>query len=225
MTHPKRSPSPRTISSRPGTTTCPTTSSKRRKASSRKRTTSTTTRSSSRERRFAIALGSNLGDSRRILAGALLQLEGALGPLVVAPLYLTEPVSPIPQPPYLNTVAIGASAFSATALLEVTQRIELAFGRDRGLASAPRTLDLDLLLLGDEQRSGAAPLLPHPRMRERRFVLAPLCDVAPEWRIPPDGASACKLLSQLPELPWARRLAPETPETPETAETPELPPA
>jgi len=156
-------------------------------------------------------LGSNLGDSRRIFAGALARLEDALGPLIVAPLYLTEPVSPIPQPPYLNTVAIGESDLAAPDLLAVAQRIELEFGRERGFSQpaqpdAPRTLDLDLLLLGDERRAGAAPLLPHPRMRARRFVLAPLCDLAPDWRIPPDGATARELLQRLPERPWARRL-------------------
>jgi len=98
-------------------------------------------------------------------------------------------------------------------LLELTQQVEVDFGRERHagqVAEAPRTLDLDLLLLDDEQRSEVAPLLPHPRMRQRRFVLAPLCDVAPDWRIPPDGATACELLRRLPETPWARRL-PETP--------------
>jgi 2-amino-4-hydroxy-6-hydroxymethyldihydropteridine diphosphokinase len=160
-----------------------------------------------------LGLGSNLGDSRRILAGALARLEAALGPLAVAPLYLTEPVSPIPQPPYLNTVAIGESDLTAPDLLAVAQRIELEFGRERGVyrpqlpqADGPRTLDLDLLLLGDERRAGAAPLLPHPRMRARRFVLAPLCDLAPDWPIPPDGATACALLQLLPESPWVRRL-------------------
>jgi 2-amino-4-hydroxy-6-hydroxymethyldihydropteridine diphosphokinase len=181
------------------------------KGSSRKRSTSTTTRSSPAQpsRRFALALGGNLGDSRTIFAQALARLEATLGPLVIAPLYLTEAVSRIPQPPYLNTVAIGASDLAAERLLAITQQVELDFGRERNagqMAEAPRTLDLDLLLLGDERRSESAPLLPHPRLRQRRFVLAPLCDVAPDWRIPPDGATACELLRNLPPSPWARRL-------------------
>lgn len=158
------------------------------------------------QRRFALALGSNLGDSRRILEEALDRLEETLGPLVVAPLYLTEPVSPIPQPPFFNTVAIGSSDLLAEHLFALTQRVELDFGRLRSRAAAPRTLDLDLLLLGDEERRDAPPFLPHPRLRQRRFVLAPLADVAPDWRIPPDGATACELLRQLPETPWAERL-------------------
>ena len=176
---------------------------------SRKRSTSTTTRSSPPQRPFALALGGNLGDSRKIFAAALARLEATLGPLVVAPLYLSEPVSPIPQPPYLNTVVIGHCGLAAEHLLAITRQVELDLGRVRNdgqLAEAPRTLDLDLLLLGEELRSGAAPLLPHPRLRQRRFVLAPLCDVAPGWRIPPDGATACELLRRLPPSPWAERL-------------------
>jgi len=106
-------------------------------------------------------------------------------------------------------VILGATRLAAVELLELTQQIELDFGRERHagvVAEAPRTLDIDLLLLGDEQRSGGAPLLPHPRLRQRRFVLAPLCDVAPDWAIPPDGATACELLGRLPPAPWAEKV-------------------
>jgi 2-amino-4-hydroxy-6-hydroxymethyldihydropteridine diphosphokinase len=140
------------------------------------------------------------------------RLEAELGSLTVAPLYLTEPVSSIPQAPFLNTVAIGSCALAAPALLRLIQRIEVEFGRERlggQLPEAPRTLDLDLLLLAHEVRTAEPPLLPHPRLRQRRFVLAPLCDVAPDWRIPPDDTTVCELLGRLPERPWARRL-PET---------------
>ncbi len=155
---------------------------------------------------MAIALGSNLGDSRRILAQALDRLEEALGPLLSAPLYLTEPVSPIPQAPFLNTVAVGRTGLAAEQLLALTQRIEAEFGRERRIPDAPRTLDLDILLLGDEIRSVAPPLVPHPRLRSRRFVLAPLADVAPDWAIPPGGETPRELLQELPEAPWARRI-------------------
>lgn len=114
------------------------------------------------------------------------------------------------QPAFFNTVVLGSTRLAAGELLELTQQVELDFGRERdagAVAEAPRTLDIDLLLLGDEQRSSGAPLLPHPRLRQRRFVLAPLCDVAPDWRIPPDGATASELLDRLPPAPWAARLA------------------
>lgn len=106
-------------------------------------------------------------------------------------------------------MALGTTRLAAEQLLELTQQVEVEFGRERSagqLAEAPRTLDLDLLLLGDERRSEGALLLPHPRLHLRRFVLAPLCDIAPEWLIPPDGATACALLRRLPASPWAERL-------------------
>lgn len=109
-------------------------------------------------------------------------------------------------------MAIGAGDLAAPDLLRLLQRIELEFGRDRHSeqrAEAPRTLDLDLLLLGREVRTTEAPILPHPRLRERRFVLAPLCDIAAGWRIPPDDALACALLGQLPESPRVLRLPEE----------------
>lgn len=114
------------------------------------------------------------------------------------------------QPAFFNTVVLGRTHLAAGELLELTQQVELDFGRNRDagtVAEAPRTLDIDLLLLGDEQRSSGAPLLPHPRLRQRRFVLAPLCDLAPDWPIPPDGSTACELLGRLPDSPWVERLA------------------
>lgn len=141
--------------------------------------------------------------------GALERLESELGRLTVAPLYWTEPVSTIAQPDFLNTVAVGETSLAAEALLELTQEVERLFGRIRSAPDAPRTLDLDLLLLGDEIRRDSAPLLPHPRMRSRRFVLAPLLDVAPAWRLPPDGATPGELLAALPERPWVRRVTPD----------------
>lgn len=151
-------------------------------------------------------MGGNLGDPARTFAGALERLEPELGRLTVAPLYWTEPVSTIAQPDFLNTVAIGETRLAAEALLERMQEVELLFGRSRSDPDAPRTLDLDLLILGDEIREDSAPLLPHPRMRSRRFVLAPLFDVAPNWRLPPDGATPGELLAALPERPWVRRV-------------------
>jgi 2-amino-4-hydroxy-6-hydroxymethyldihydropteridine diphosphokinase len=116
-------------------------------------------------------------------------------------------VSDIPQPEYWNTVAAGESALGAEALLAALQRIERRFGRDRSGASAgaPRTLDLDLLLFGKVERRSRAPLLPHPRLRERRFVLQPLADLAPELPLPPDGRTPAELLRRLPARPWVRR--------------------
>ena len=117
-------------------------------------------------------------------------------------------MSAIAQPDYWNTVAAGRTALSATRLLAELQRIERRFGRVREAgapAGAARTLDLDLLLLGAIVRRHRAPLLPHPRMRERRFVLQPLADLDPDLAIPPDGSTAAELLRRLPARPWVRR--------------------
>ena len=128
----------------------------------------------------------------------------------MAPLYRTEPVSTIAQPPYLNTVAIGRTALAAPAVLARLQAIERRHGRRRlpgKAAGAPHTLDLDLLLLGTLARRSRPPLLPHPRLRERRFVLQPLADLEPDLPLPPDGETVAALLRRLPERPWVRRAA------------------
>ena len=116
-------------------------------------------------------------------------------------------MSPIPQPEYLNTVALGVSALGAEALLAGALAVEIELGRRRdGRRDAPRTIDIDLLFVGDEQRPGPGLELPHPRLRERRFVLAPLADLAPGLALPPDGATPRELLARLPERPWVRRI-------------------
>jgi 2-amino-4-hydroxy-6-hydroxymethyldihydropteridine diphosphokinase len=150
-----------------------------------------------------------LGDPRATLAEALARLARRLGPLEVAPIYRTEPVSPIPQPDFLNTVALGVSAASAEELLACALAVEAELGRHRdGRRDAPRTIDIDLLFAGEERRPGPGLELPHPRLRERRFVLAPLADLAPDLPLPPDRATPRELLARLPERPWARRLGP-----------------
>lgn len=139
---------------------------------------------------------------------ALAELAAELGSLEVAALYLTEPVSDEAQPDYWNTAAVGTTRLRAEELLAIAQRVEERLGRRRERHGAPRTLDIDLLLLGAELRNHLAPLLPHPRLRGRRFVLAPLAELAPDWPLPPDGATPAELLARLPERPWVRQVAP-----------------
>ena len=118
--------------------------------------------------------------------------------------FATAPVPPTPGvPDYINGVALlaprpGAAAPDPAALLAVLQGIEAAFGRVRPYPNAPRTLDLDLLDLGGVVRDGSDPVLPHPRIQERGFVLAPLCDIAPGWVHPVLGLTAAGLLAGLP---------------------------
>lgn len=126
-------------------------------------------------------------------------LETLLGPLTRAPLYRTRPVSPIPQPDYVNTVALGRTPLPPDAVLALAQQVERRAGRRRTERNAPRPLDVDLLLYGDLVTDDPELTLPHPRLKERRFVLAPLADVAPELPVPPSQRTVRELLERLPD--------------------------
>jgi 2-amino-4-hydroxy-6-hydroxymethyldihydropteridine diphosphokinase len=145
----------------------------------------------------ALALGGNLGPVESTLREALRQLEAMLGPLRVAPFYRTAAVSSIPQPDYLNTAAVGATALPPDVVLAVAKALEHAAGRRPGPRFGPRPLDVDLLLWGDLVLPHPELTLPHPRLRERRFVLEPLAAIAPDWRVPPDGRTVAELLAEL----------------------------
>lgn len=161
---------------------------------------------------IALGLGGNVGDIEAALGRAIDQLGRLLGPLEVAPLYRTAPVSPIPQGDFLNTVVLAARAGAPgpEEILARTQALERDAGRRPGARFGPRPLDVDLLLYGDlvlgaPTAEGPELVVPHPRLRRRRFVLAPLHDLRPTLRLPPDGAAVSDLLAALgPEQPVER---------------------
>jgi len=133
-------------------------------------------------RRVLLGLGSNLGDRRRTLREAIDSLPDVVA---VSGVYETDPVGGPPgQGPYLNLVVAIESAASARELLGMSHRIESAAGRVRGERWGPRTLDIDILWIDGETVDEPDLSVPHPRMFERRFVLVPLNDVAPEL-LPP----------------------------------------
>ncbi len=118
----------------------------------------------------------------------------------VSPWYETEPVDVAgEQGLFLNGVVIGMTDLEPRALLEALLAIERERGRERPHAGAARTLDLDLIFYGDHVIDEPGLVVPHPRFRERRFVLAPLADVAGEWIDPVTGRSVSALLRRLPE--------------------------
>ncbi|HYM74161.1 MAG TPA: 2-amino-4-hydroxy-6-hydroxymethyldihydropteridine diphosphokinase [Stellaceae bacterium] len=121
--------------------------------------------------------------------------------------YLSEPVPASDQPWFANGVAIVASGLAPATLLQRLLTVETAFGRTRGAANAARTLDLDLLDHDSRLCDTAMLTLPHPRLHQRRFVLAPLCEVAPGWRHPRLGLTAAELLDRLPPGQPVVRLA------------------
>jgi 2-amino-4-hydroxy-6-hydroxymethyldihydropteridine diphosphokinase len=144
----------------------------------------------------AVALGSNLGDRRAHLDFATDRLATLLGDLKMSSYIETDPVGvDEPQPRYLNAAAVGTTDLSARELLDGLLAIERERGRERPHANAPRTLDLDLILLGDLVLDESGLVVPHPRFRERRFVLAPLTEIAPDLRDPVSGRTMGELLT------------------------------
>ena len=149
--------------------------------------------------RAVVAIGSNLGDRRAAVRYAVERLEPLLSSARLSEIIETEPEGAglQDQPLYLNAVVVGETALGARALLESLLQIEVDFGRERPFAGAPRTLDLDLVLLGDEVLDEPGLQLPHPRFRERFFVLGPLAELAPDMRDPVTGLTITELLRAL----------------------------
>lgn len=139
--------------------------------------------------RAYLALGSNLGDRLAHLQSAVDGLAAAEGVEVVAvsAVYETAPVGGPEQGPYLNAVVAVETALAPRALLGIGQHLEAAAARVRDVRWGPRTLDVDVLLVGDTRVDEPDLVVPHPRMHERDFVLAPLADVAPHLVAAPAG--------------------------------------
>jgi 2-amino-4-hydroxy-6-hydroxymethyldihydropteridine diphosphokinase len=124
----------------------------------------------------------------------------AIGVAIVSrsPWYLSEPAPASDQPWFVNGVVEIATELPPPELLARLLALEAQFGRERGARDAARTLDLDLLDYDGRECSTPDLVLPHPRLHERRFVLAPLCDIVPDWRHPRLGLTAAELLAGLP---------------------------
>jgi 2-amino-4-hydroxy-6-hydroxymethyldihydropteridine diphosphokinase len=145
-----------------------------------------------------IALGSNLGDRRAHLDSAVASLGAILADLRVSGVIETAPVDVVgPQGPFLNAAVVGRFDGTARELLSALLMLEGQHGRRRPHAGAARTLDLDLIFFGEERVEEPGLVVPHPRFRERRFVLEPLAEVAPGWRDPATGLTVVELLSRL----------------------------
>jgi 2-amino-4-hydroxy-6-hydroxymethyldihydropteridine diphosphokinase len=148
--------------------------------------------------RVAIALGSNLGNRREHLDFGVSKLQTLLRNLTVSRYHDTAPVGVSgPQPLYLNAAAVGNTRLSARDLLNALLAIERERGRERPQANAPRTLDLDLILYGDAVIDEPGVTVPHPRFRERRFVLEPLAEIGRDLRDPVSQRTVAELLADL----------------------------
>ncbi len=153
-------------------------------------------------RRVAIALGSNLGDRQAAITFAHARLSRLLSNITLSPIVETEPQGPDgevlgEEPLFLNAVVTGTTALAARSLLDELLAIERDFGRERPYPGAARTLDLDLILLGDEVVDEPGLQVPHPRFRTRFFVLGPLVEVAADLRDPVTGLRVRELLQRL----------------------------
>lgn len=156
-----------------------------------------------------IAIGGNIPDAHGtpaldICRAAAAALDGLLGltTAAVSPWYVTAPVPPSGQPDYVNAVVALTGTADPAALLAALQAIEHSAGRVRLAVNGARTLDLDIAAMGQLVRATPDPVLPHPRMHLRAFVLAPMADIAPDWRHPVLGQTAAALLAG---LPWQRQ--------------------
>jgi 2-amino-4-hydroxy-6-hydroxymethyldihydropteridine diphosphokinase len=143
-------------------------------------------------RRVVLSLGSNLGDRLELLQGALDALADTpdLVLLAVSPVYETDPVGGPEQPDYLNAVVVAEGPHSPRTLLERALAVENAFDRERDVRWGPRTLDIDVVAVGDLVVDDDDLQVPHPRAQDRAFVLVPWLDVDPAAQLPVHGAVA-----------------------------------
>ncbi len=144
-----------------------------------------------------LSLGGNLGNTREIFEGAYPLIEKKIGKIsVYSSVYQTEAWGPIPQADFLNQVVLVTTTLKPEACLTELLEIEREFGRERKERWGPRTLDLDILFYGDVIIAESDLSIPHPRIAERKFILAPLAEIAPTFKNPASGKTMVALLEE-----------------------------
>jgi 2-amino-4-hydroxy-6-hydroxymethyldihydropteridine diphosphokinase len=154
-----------------------------------------------------LSLGSNLGNRRENLELAIRELSVNFGPpLAVSLVYETQALGVENHPPYLNLIVAFETQLHPEKVLVQTQQIEMSSGRESKGDLKPRFLDIDLISLGNFVVQEGNLTLPHPRMKDRKFVLRPLSDVCPDWENPLDGKPVALLLQECPDNSWIQRM-------------------
>lgn len=139
-----------------------------------------------------LSLGSNMGPREHTILGAAerLRSETAVEIKALSSLYETEPVGLNFSRNFINAVCVVATVLDPGELLAMCKNLEIEFGRDAGSARGDRPLDVDIICYGDLIVDEPGIRIPHPELRKRLFVLVPMVEIAPDFRIPPDGARA-----------------------------------
>ncbi len=164
-------------------------------------------RPSMAEKTVYLSLGSNIGDREKNLRAAIVSLENANVRVTrVSSFYETEPVDLREQPWFLNCVVEGTTEVPALELLHALRRIEARMGSKKLIAKGPRLIDMDILLYGDETIDTPELQVPHPRMLRRKFVLAPLAEIAPNVKHPSWNGTAAEELAETPDQSQVRAL-------------------
>jgi 2-amino-4-hydroxy-6-hydroxymethyldihydropteridine diphosphokinase len=161
------------------------------------------------ERTVVLSLGSNLGRREDLLLGGVgsLARSGALRLDALSSLYETSPVGIATNRLFVNAVLVARSALSAAELLAACRAAEREAGRPAGGASRDRTLDVDIVFYGDEVIDEPGLAIPHPRHAERLFVLVPLAEISPSFRVPPSGKGIADLLGACRTDAWVRKVS------------------
>lgn len=154
-----------------------------------------------------LSLGSNLGDRKKNIQSALKRLgSSGVKAVSVSSFYETEPVGGREQPAYINIVCVVETTLSPFELLDLCLKIEKISGRTSKSDSAPRCIDIDLLLHGNARISSRRLTVPHPRMYRRNFVLIPLREIRPQFMSPKTGQGIDQLIKKCGDRSWVKIL-------------------